>query len=200
MSINLTYKLTGALGIFGCIAVSAADIIGIALHEAHDPIADTISMLAIGKYGWIQDLGLDLLAVGFVALAIGLYYWKRMGTAWIIGLLIMVLIAADLILMAEHNQYAGRPGEKIHRKLVYGLAALFPTLLFLLSGSLGKLKSYLKNFSRGIAIAWLLTAPLMPLIPDSLDGAYERVVSSLIIVWLGTVSYHLFRLSRNIDS
>lgn len=196
MSINLNYKITGALGIFGCFAVIAADLIGIALHEAHDTIADTISMLAIGKYGWIQDLGLDLLGIGFLALAIGLYLWKKSGAAWIIGLILLVLIAADLILIAEHNQYAGRPGYKIHRKLVYILAIFFPSLLFTLSGALEKIKPFLKKFSRGIAIAWLLTAPLMPFIPNSLDGAYERLVSTLIVVWLGTVSYCLYRLKR----
>ena len=197
MNINHIYKITGATGILGCFAVIATDIIGIALHEAHDPIADTISMLAIGKYGWIQDLGLDILAVGFLALAIGLYYIKRSGTKWLISLGISLLIAAVLILIAEHNQYAGKTGFTLHRKLVYTLALLFPALLFTISSGLQNIKSFLKNFSRWVAGIWLVLAPLLPLMPNSLDGAYERLVSSLIVIWLGTVSYQLYHLKSN---
>ena len=66
MSKKFIYKTCGVIGILGCVAVLATDLIGIALHEAHNPIKNTISMLAIGKYGWIQDLGLDILAIGFL--------------------------------------------------------------------------------------------------------------------------------------
>lgn len=194
LSKDLFLKLTGATGIFGCFAVTAADIIGIALHEAHDPIADTISMLAIGKYGWIQDWGLDILAIGFLALAIGLYFLKNSGTRWIIGLILLVLIAADLILIAEHNQYAGEKGFTTHRLLVYILAVLFPALLLTLSSGLKKINAFLINFSRWIAGIWLVLAPLLPLIPNSFDGAYERLVCTLIVIWLATVSFELYRV------
>lgn len=179
----------------GCVAVIAGDIIGIAVHEKHDPISDTISMLAIGKYGWIQDWGLDLLAVGFLAVATGLYTWKRKGIKWIISLIILVLISVDLVLIAEHNQYAGKPGYTIHRELVYILAGLFLILNILISFKLKSLKPFLKRFSLWIAALWLILAPLLPLIPDSWDGAYERLVSTLIVVWLAVISYHLFKLA-----
>ena len=191
MNKKFIYKTCGVIGILGCVAVLAADLIGIALHEAHNPISNTISMLAIGKYGWIQDWGIDILAVGFFALAIGLYTWKSSGIKWIIALIILVLIGIDLIMIAEHNQYAGRPGHKIHRKLVYALAVLFPAVVLLTSFDLKMLKPYLKKFSFWIAGLWLVLAPLFPLIPDYIDGAYERLVSSLIVIWLGTVSYNL---------
>lgn len=178
----------------GCVAVIAGDIIGIAVHEKHDPISDTISMLAIGKYGWIQDWGVDILALGFLAAATGLYTWKRKGTKWIIGLITMVLISIDLVLIAEHNQYAGRPGYTIHRELVYILAGLFLILSILISFGLKSLKPYLKRFSLWIASLWLIFAPLLPLIPDSWDGAYERLVSTLLVIWLAVISYHLIKL------
>ena len=196
MSKKFIYKTCGVIGILGCVAVLATDLIGIALHEAHNPIKNTISMLAIGKYGWIQDLGLDILAIGFLALAIGLYTWKSSGTKWIIGLIILVLISVDLILIAEHNQYAGRPGDKIHRKLIYALALLFPALVLLTSFDLKSLKPYLKKFSFWIAGLWLVLAPLLPLVPDSINGAYERLVCALIVIWLGTVSYNLIYAYR----
>ncbi|TRO66842.1 DUF998 domain-containing protein [Christiangramia sabulilitoris] len=195
MKKSAIFKICGILGILGCVGVVAGDVIGIAVHEKHDPVSNTISMLAIGKYGWIQDLGLDILALGFFALAAGLFTWKRKETKWIISLIILVLISADLVLIAEHNQYAGRPGEKIHRILVYILAGLFFLLNMLISSGLQPIKSYLKKFSLWIGGIWLVMAPLLPLIPDNLDGAYERLVCSLIVIWLSVVSYHLFKFS-----
>lgn len=194
MQKSIILKICGALGIFGCAAVIASDIIGIALHEKHDPISDTISMLAIGKYGWIQDWGLDILALGFFALAVGLYIWKHKGVKWIISLIILVLISIDLVLIAEHNQYAGRPGYTIHRKLVYILAGLFLLLNIISSFHLKYLKSSLKKFSLWIAFLWFISAPLLPLIPDSWDGAYERMVSTLLVVWPTVISYHLYKI------
>ncbi|MBZ9730310.1 DUF998 domain-containing protein [Salegentibacter sp. JZCK2] len=195
MQKSLIYKICGALGIFGCFVVIAADLIGIALHEKHDPISDTISMLAIGKYGWIQDWGLDILALGYFALAVGLFTWKRSGTKWIISLIILVLISINLVFIAEHNQYAGRPGYNIHRELVYILAGLFLVLTILISFDLKYLKPFLKRFSFWIAALWLIFAPVLTLIPDSLDGAYERIVCSLLVIWPTVVSYHLYKFS-----
>ena len=39
------------------------DVIGIMLVDDHNPISDTISALAIEKYAWVQDIGLELYAV-----------------------------------------------------------------------------------------------------------------------------------------
>ncbi|MDN3688348.1 DUF998 domain-containing protein [Cyclobacterium jeungdonense] len=194
----LIYKICGALGIIGCVMVIASDFIGIAVHEEHDPISDTISMLAIGKYGWIQDRGLDLLALGYFALAVGLYSWKRKGTKWIISLIILVVISIDLVMIAEHNQYAGRPGYtgyNIHIELVYLLAGLFLILTILISFDLKQVRPFLKRFSLWIASLWLIFAPFLPLIPDDLDGAYERLICTLLVVWPAVLSYHLTKFS-----
>lgn len=157
-------------------------------------------MLAIGKYGWIQDLGLDVLAIGCSALALGLYLWKSNGIRWIMSLVILVLISFDLILIAEHNQYAGRLGLSIHRELVYTLAGLFLVLTVLISYDIKKLKNYLKKFSLWIAFLWLIIAPLLPFIPDTFDGAYERLIGTLLVIWPAVIAYHLLKLSSSKSS
>ncbi len=194
MGSSLIYRISGILGMAGCLGVIASDIIGIAVHEAHDPISDTISMLAIGKYGWIQDLGLDFLGIGFIAVAIGLFNYQKKGWKWKTSLAILVLIAVDILLIAEHNQYANESEETIHRRLVYLLAFLFPLLCFLSSFGLKSIKPSLKRFSFWIAGLWIILAPLFPFVPDSLDGAYERLTCSLIALWLLVTSYQIFSL------
>lgn len=192
-------KICGVLGIFGSVVVVASDFIGIVVHENHDPISDTISMLAIGKYGWIQDWGLDILAMGYSALAVGLYIWKHKGAKWIISLILLVLISATLIMIAEHNQYASRPGYNIHRELVYVLAGLFFVSTVLISFDLKHLNPVLKKFSLWVAALWLVFGPLLFLIPDSFDGAYERLVSTLLVAWPMVTSYYLFKSAGSGD-
>lgn len=199
---SIIYKICGLVGITSSVAVVASDLIGIAVHEKHNPIDDTISMLAIGKYGWIQDTGLDIFALGFFVLAVGLFVWRRKGWKWITSLIILILLSIDLVLIAEHNQYAGRPGYSIHRELVYVLAGLFLILNILIGLEKKPLSLFLTRFSRGIALLWLFLAPLFPVIPDEVEGAYERLVASLLVVWLTVFSYFLYKASRSdaIDS
>jgi len=140
---------------------------------------------------------LNLLALGYFALAVGLYTWKRGGTKWIISLIILVIISIDLVFIAEHNQYTGRPSYNIHIELVYLLAGLFLILTILISFDLKQLRPFLKRFSLWIASLWLISAPFLPLIPDTLDGAYERIICTLLVVWPAVISYNLLKISRN---
>lgn len=196
MNKQILYKITGIVGLLGCFAVLLTDIIGIIVNEKHNPIDDTISMLAIGPNGWIQDLGIDFFAAGFIALAIGLYAWKKDGTRWLIGLGILVLIGADLFMIAEHNQYAGDKEDTLHRKLVWIMAGLFLFINMLLYPGLQQLKPYLKKLCYWVGGLWLVFAFVFPLIPDSIEGAYERIVCVLLVVWPAAVSYELYQLGR----
>lgn len=60
-------RLCGLIGLVGCIGVVAADIAGILVYESYNWISQSISALAVGRYGWIQDLGLYLLSAGLIA-------------------------------------------------------------------------------------------------------------------------------------
>ena len=115
--------ICGVIGMFGCLAVILTDVVGIILVDRHNPISDTISALAIEKYAWVQDIGLDLYAVAIIACASGLYAWNLDGTKWKIGTILLFLLGIDIVLIAEHNQYAGREGvgASIHIQCVYAL-------------------------------------------------------------------------------
>ena len=150
-SSNKLSLVCGIIGIFGCISVIIADIIGIIVVEKHNPISETISALAITKSAWIQDTGLNLYAAAMIACAIGLYAWNLEGVRWKIAAVLLGLLGIDIILIAEHNQYAGRPGvgAAIHIYCVYAF-----TSKFWLASSRSKLVSlqygnsnYLDSFS-----------------------------------------------------
>lgn len=185
----------GILGLVGCAGVLIAQIAGIIVVEDHNPISETISKLAIGEHAWIQDLGLDFFGGAAIACGVGLYAWNLGDYKWKIGALALVVIGVDVILIAEHNQYAGRPGRgaAIHIYLVYAFGLLFALSSFLLSFGLGRLSSNWQRFSMGTAIVWLVLAPIFFFIPTGWDGAYERFLGVLVLVWTVAISRLLIR-------
>jgi hypothetical protein len=187
--------ICGILGMLGCLGAIAANIAGIIVVERHDPIRETISKLAIGKYAWIQDLGLDLLAVALVALAVGLYAWNLGQWRWKMGAALLVLLGVDVILIAEHNQYAGREGvgASIHIYCVYALGLLFALSTLLLAFGLRKIGRRWFRFSLGTSMIWTILGPIFFFVPTSWDGAYERFVALIMLTWVVAISWLLVR-------
>lgn len=185
----------GIVGIFGCLSVIIADIIGIIVVENHNPISETISALAITKSAWIQDLGLDLYAVAMFACAIGLYAWNLGGWRWKLASVLLGLLGIDIILIAEHNQYAGREGvgASIHIQCVYALAVLFAAITFLTSFGLRRVGRNWYRYSIGTAIVWTVLAPIFFFVPTNIDGAYERFISLITICWVAVISWLLIK-------
>jgi hypothetical protein len=188
-------RICGILGLVGCVAALLANLIGIIVVEQHDPISQTISMLAIGKYAWIQDVGLDLFAVGTIALGFGLHQWHLGGSRWTAGTVMLLLLGVDVFLIAEHNQYIGREGvgAAIHIYCVYALYLLFSSATLLLSFRLKKISHSWFRFSLGTFVVWLILAPIFFPFPTQWDGAYERFVALIMLTWVGAMSWLLMR-------
>ncbi|WP_019507775.1 DUF998 domain-containing protein [Pleurocapsa sp. PCC 7319] len=188
-------KICGVIGIIGCIAAIATDIIGIIVVKDHNPISETISSLAIEKSAWIQDMGLDFYAAGMIACGIGLYVLNLNGLRWKIGSVLLGLLGIDVILIAEHNQYAGREGvgASIHIQCVYALAVLFAAITLLLSFGLRRIGRNWYRYSLGTAIVWTVLAPIFFFVPTNIDGAYERFISLITISWVAAMSWLLIK-------
>ncbi|NJL01033.1 MAG: DUF998 domain-containing protein [Spirulinaceae cyanobacterium SM2_1_0] len=186
--------ISGLLGLLGCATVVITNIIGILVVDAHNPISDTISGLAIGKYAWIQDFGLDVFAVGLIACAIGLYVFRRGGIRWRVGVLLLGILGFDIFLIAEHNQYANRvdsDGAAIHLYCVYVLGILFALLTFLTASGLRKLGESWYRFGLWTSLIWTVAAPLFLITPTGWDGIYERGVALIMVTWVVGISWLL---------
>jgi hypothetical protein len=188
-------QITGLMGLVGCVAVLLANIIGVIIVEQHNPISETISMLAIGKYAWIQDIGLDLFAVGTIAVGFGLHQWHLGGSKWTAGSVMLLLLGIDVFLIAEHNQYIGREGvgAAIHIYCVYAFYALFSAATLLLSFRLKKISHNWSNFSLGIFVVWIILAPIFLPFPTRWDGLYESFLGLIVVTWMGAMSWLLMR-------
>lgn len=96
------------------------DFIGIVVVDGYNPITQTISDLAIAKKAWIQDIGSNLFAAAFVTCAIGLFSMSLGGWKWKTGAAMLLLSDGDILLISEHDKYAGSEGvgAAIHIYLV----------------------------------------------------------------------------------
>lgn len=188
----------GLVGLFGCISVVLTDIIGTVVVNGYNPISQTISDLAIERKAWIQDAGLDLFAFAFVACAIGLFSMNAGDWKWKTGAFMLLLLAVDILLIAEHNKYAGREGvgASIHIYCVYALGFLFTLAPWLIAFDLRHINRGWYRFSLGCAISWAILGPLFFFTPDAWDGAYERFISAIMISWVAGISWLLFQVGR----
>ena len=186
----------GAAGLFGCLAVCAGNLAGILIYEHHDWVSDTISDLAAGPYGWIQDSGMILFALGILGCAIGLRLWWRGPRVWRAAAAVLVVLAVDVVVIAAHNEYGDRDSGKyvIHRYAVYLLALLFLAAAVLSGMALRRLGDRLwSRASLAIGLLWLVLAPIFLVVPTGWDGAYERFLGLLMIAWFSGASLLLLR-------
>lgn len=191
-------QICGIIGLFGCISAIVSDIIGIIVVEEHNPISETISSLAITKYAWIQDTGLDLFAFSIIACAIALSRWQVNSITWKLGTLALFLLGIDIVLIAEHNKYAGREGvgASIHFQCVIALAILFTLATLLLAFELRKVGRSWYRYTMGTAIFWLVLAPIFFVMPTKIDGAYERFLALIMISWVAAISWLLIQQGK----
>lgn len=190
--------LAGGLGLFGCLAVVAGNIAGVMIYERHDWISDTISDLAAGRWGWIQDAGMILFGLGILACGFGMRVWQGGGWAWKLASVALVLLAIDIAVIAAHNEYGDRDSGKfvIHMYAVYALSGLFPLAALLAVPGLRDAVEAGRDWSRfslGIAAAWLVLSPLFFVVPTAWDGAYERVLGLVIVGWVAAIAWLLSR-------
>lgn len=187
----------GIVGLIGCAGVILGNIAGVLIYERHDWIADTISDLAAGPWGWIQDVGLVLLGFALAACALGLRVWRLGGWRRTVVVVGLVLLAVDVAVIALHNEYGDADSNHgkfvIHSYAVYGLGIIFAAVCWAAARPLGEVGRGWRRFSYGIAIVWLVAAPVFFVTPTAWDGLYERILALIFIIWVAGVSWLLLR-------
>jgi hypothetical protein len=194
---RLLFRACAIMGLFGCVAVIAADIAGILVVKGYDPVSHSISELAAGRYGGIQDTGLYFASAGTIACAIGLLRLNSDGWRWLSGCIGLLLIGAVVSIIAVFSgESAGKhPGVNIHQWSVYALGALIIVTPILLARGLSRAGPAWGWFSLIYGLCWLVLAPVYSVFPSAWIGAYERFLALVALGWLATVSWHLWVIS-----
>lgn len=191
-------KIGGIATIVGSLCAVIADIVGILVYKNHNPIKQTISQLAHGKYAYIQDLGLTFFGLGTLVASIALYVWKLKSVKWILGVILLAFMGISTIVLAEFNQFAGEPGTTIHIviALLIGVSFLLSTLL--LGFGFKKMDLHWYYLSVGIGITFLVACSGFLIISENYEGIYERGVATIMLVWFLALGYNLIKYQEKL--
>lgn len=186
--------ICGFIGFLGCFGVVVTDIIATIVVDGYNPISQTISDLAINQKAWIQDVGLNLFAASFAACGIGFLIIDMGDWKWKVGSILLFVLAADILVISEFDQYANADsfGSTVHFACVIILAITFTLMLILTTDGLSKVSQNWRSFNLATAFIWAATAPFFFVVSDSWNGAYERFLSLIVIVWVTRASKLLF--------
>ena len=186
---------SGIIGLLSCLVVIIADIAGTIVNDGYNPISETISDLAAGGQSYIMDYGLYVFAIGVAACALGLFTWNLGERRWKLSAALLIPLAITIFVIGARNEYGdGDPGGvEIHVYLVYVFGILFAIITTLLGYEFERISPFWKVFSLGIALAWIVLAPLFFFAPDNWDGAFERFVGLVMIAWVVAISWLLVR-------
>ncbi len=189
------FVFSGILGLFGCVAGVGTDIAGVIISPQYGFVHDTISALAGGPFDWIQDIGLAWFSIGSFAVGIGLYRWKLGGIGWRIGSILLAVLAAAILVLTVHEQYSKLIpyGLVIHSSLVGTIGIVFALVSLCTAKGLKRVYQRSMYFGLSTAVLWIVAAPILTVVPDSWEGAYERSVALVMVLWLAVVSFLLIR-------
>ena len=192
--------LTGLIGLIGCGVVIVTHFIAMVLLEGYDPVRETISDLAAGRYGWILDIGLVAYAAGILACAFGMQQWALAAGSkrWRTGLILLGILALDIMLIGVYNEYGNRDpgGVEIHIYLVYILGFGFALTVAFLGHGLKEIDTNWEPYSIALAVVWIFLAPPFLFISTNWDGLYERFLAVILVGWTAFIAWLLFQRGR----
>ena len=189
----------GFMAISGSIALILGNILGSIVVPNHDWVADTVSDLAAGKFEIIQDVTLYAYAASLIACAVGAANLHQDGARWNLGIGCMVLLAMCVVIIGARNEYGDQDDEGIviHIYVVYFLGILFAALFLTMARGMAIIAKRYAFISYACATCWTLGAPIFFFMPTQYDGAFERALGLITIVWVCLFAWMLISVARN---
>lgn len=188
----------GGIALFGSVCLLIGNIVGSIVVPNHDWVADTVSDLAAGRYEIIQDVALYGYAAALIACALGAAHFHAHSLRWNAGILSLAILAVCVVVIGARNEYGDNDNEGvvIHIYLVYALGLLFTVLFAAMGRDMGVVHAIYARISYGCAVAWGLGAPIFFMLPTSFDGAFERGLGIITMVWVCTFGCMLIQVAR----
>jgi hypothetical membrane protein len=180
--------------ILGCAIFGLSILVADFVVPDHDWIADTISDLGAGKYEFIVDIGIyafagSLISVALLGARLHLGGWK-----WSLGVIGLAILGMIVGLVGARNEYGDNDSEGvvIHIYLVYAIGLLVAAIPLLMVEGARRVGGRHARALIGIAVVWIIAAPVFFFLPDSVDGIYERGLGLVAFVLIFALA-RLFR-------
>jgi|GEM_PF-6598606 len=187
------YAWLGWFALTSAIAFVAADVAMWPLVPGYDPLSGTISDLAAGPLDWIMDGAIVFFALGVLALTIGyIFRDDGDGKSWLVRIC-LILIALALLPMALLEKYS-RPdaeGLVLHPYLVTMMGVFVAAVLWFAPAPEERRRFPLDP--RLFAGLWMITAPFLDVVPDSIQGAYERFLMWMLMAAVAAGAWRLLK-------
>lgn len=186
-----------AIAIFGALALVAGNVVGSAMVPDHDWVSDTVSDLAAGKYEIIQDVALYGFAGTLAALAMGSAHLHGGSWRWSVLSIALMLLAVCVIIIGARNEYGDGDSEGIvvHIYIVYAMGVLFVGAFVLAALTFSEISKWFSRLSWGAAVFWAVGAPVFFMMSTAYDGAWERLLGLVTIVWSVALARVLWRVA-----
>jgi hypothetical membrane protein len=195
----------GLASIAGCVMVALTDVIGVLLHPGYNPLKNSISDLALGPLGWVQDAGLYCLGVGVLAFAAGLSLVLSQKWQARLGELLLLLIGIALLLAAFFHTDPPGNHSTLHGN-IHGYASF--TAIFVSVPAVFLVAFAVKDNRR--LFIYSLAAGVFQVVFDigrgrlpadwTFFGLHERLVVANALVWVAVVSWVLMVRGRDKNS
>ncbi|MFL4468607.1 DUF998 domain-containing protein [Tateyamaria armeniaca] len=187
------------VAIAGTVALLLGNIIGSIVVPDHDWVADTVSDLAAGRYEIIQDVALYGFAGSLIACAIAAAHLHLDGTRWNIGIACLALLAMCVVVIGARNEYGDNDNEGIvvHIYVVYVLGILFAALFLAMARGLSSISRRYGVISSCCGALWIVGAPAFFFMPTGYDGAFERGLGVIAMVWVTSFGWMLFAVAKD---
>jgi hypothetical protein len=189
----------GAIALLGSFCLLAGNIVGSMVVPGHDWVADTVSDLAAGRYEIIQDVALYGYAAALIACALGAAHFHAHTLRWNAGILCLAILAVCVVVIGARNEYGDNDNEGIviHIYLVYALGVFFTLLFVAMASGMGVVDRRYRLVSYGCAILWGIGAPVFFLLPTGVDGAFERGLGVVTMVWVCAFGLMLIQVAQS---
>ncbi|WP_257883900.1 DUF998 domain-containing protein [Roseobacter insulae] len=202
MALDTALLLVAAwIAIGGTVAMLVGNVVGSIVVPDHDWVADTVSDLAAGRYEIIQDVALYGFAGSLIACAIAAAHLHLDGTRWNIGVACLALLAMCVVVIGARNEYGDNDteGVVIHIYVVYVLGLLFAALFLTMGRGLSHIARRYGVISYCCAALWIIGAPVFFFMPTGYDGAFERGLGVIAVVWVLSFSWMLISVARGAE-
>lgn len=166
------------LGLLGCTSLVVGTFVAQQMVPGHDWIADTISDLAAGRWEIVMDVALYGFAAGLMATSLAAAHVHPGGTGWSVGVVAFAVLAAVVTIVAARNEYGDNDSEGvvIHIYLVYALGLLFAVAPLSMASGVTLYAGWARRALIGLAVLWVIAAPIFFFLPTDVDGLYERLL------------------------
>ncbi|MEM1149892.1 MAG: DUF998 domain-containing protein [Pseudomonadota bacterium] len=191
-------RTAAGLMVLAILALIGTNVWGSLVVESHDPVANTVSELAVGRGALIQDSGLVIYAAGLLILAVAISQIPGTRRLWRWGgSTSFMLMAAATALIALRHEYGDGDSEapELHMLFVYALSLSLILAPLSLHQELQSWSRPLARANLGFLFIWIAASPGFFIVPDAYDGAYERALLFVSNLWVAMVAYAIFFVS-----